>query len=38
MIRESTDEELYRDIIENGCSTDIKGELFGLEKFIKEKK
>lgn len=34
MIRESTDEELYRDIVESGCSTDIKGGLFGLEKYI----
>lgn len=36
MIRESTDEELYRDIVESGCSTDIKGGLFGLEKYIEQ--
>lgn len=38
MIKESTDEELYKDILESGCSADIQGGLFGLEKFIEEQK
>lgn len=33
MLRKSTDEDLYRDIVESGCST---GGLFGLEKFIEQ--
>lgn len=36
MLRESTDEELYRDIVESGCSSDIKGGLFDLEKYIEQ--
>ena len=38
MIKESTDEELYKDILESGCSADIQGGLFGLEEFVKEQK
>ena len=38
MIKESTDEELYKEILESGCSTDIQGGLFGLEGFVKEQK
>lgn len=38
MIKESTDEELYKDILESGCSADIQGGLFGLEEFIKGQK
>ena len=37
-IKESTDEELYKEILESGCSTDIQGGLFGLEGFVKEQK
>lgn len=38
MIKESTDEELYKDILESGCSADIQGGLFGLEEFVKGQK
>lgn len=38
MIKESTDEELYQEILESGCSTDIQGGLFGLKEFVKEQK
>lgn len=38
MIKESTDEELYKDILESGCSADIQGGLFGLGEFVKEQK
>lgn len=38
MIKESTDEELYKDILESGCSADIQGGLFGLEEFIEGQK
>ena len=38
MIKEMTDEELYKDILESGCSADIQGGLFGLEEFIKGQK
>ena len=31
-------EELYKEILESGCSTDIQGGLFGLEGFVKEQK